>query len=380
MQIGGNVLDGIFDDLARTGEINPARTLWNIGIGFVQGSTGSGIRDGLLSKLGIEGCSFGNHLIKTFLGGFIDTGIDGVGSALSEQDFDLKSSLIQNLFFNGLDAFISDPVDAVTGIYVIQATDFLLASVPFALKLERSYYSTNNTVSVLGLGWKFPYASRIYRDTRDVEHTRVHLETITGHSVCYEEQDGRWVNQSKGASRFLMEVQEAEITGQERYVLTDVVDHTLSVYDARGLLQSVEYPNQQRLSFAYGEEGLERIVTPLGNVLQVECRGGRILQITDEIGRRTQYRYEGDLLVDVVHTDEGITHYEYDENGHISSVTDQNGSCYLENEYDVKGRVTRQNFSSGVYQTFTYDDIHHRNTIITAKRARRRSMNTITGF
>ena len=146
-------------------------------------------------------------------------------------------------------------------------------------------------------------------------------------------------------------------------MLTDVVDHTLSVYDARGLLQSVEYPNQQRLSFAYGEEGLERIVTPLGNVLQVECRGGRILQITDEIGRRTQYRYEGDLLVDVVHTDEGITHYEYDENGHISSVTDQNGSCYLENEYDVKGRVTRQNFSSGVYQTFTYDDIHHRNTI-----------------
>ena len=318
MQIGGNVLDGIFDDLARTGEINPARTLWNIGIGFVQGSTGSGIRDGLLSKLGIEGCSFGNHLIKTFLGGFIDTGIDGVGSALSEQDFDLKSSLIQNLFFNGLDAFISDPVDAVTGIYVIQATDFLLASVPFALKLERSYYSTNNTVSVLGLGWKFPYASRIYRDTRDVEHTRVHLETITGHSVCYEEQDGRWVNQSKGASRFLMEVQEAEITGQERYVLTDVVDHTLSVYDARGLLQSVEYPNQQRLSFAYGEEGLERIVTPLGNVLQVECRGGRILQITDEIGRRTQYRYEGDLLVDVVHTDEGITYMTMNDPFYVS--------------------------------------------------------------
>ena len=29
----------------------------------------------------------------------------------------------------------------------------------------------------------------------------------------------------------------------------------------------------------------------------------------------------------------------------------------------MKGRVTRQNFSSGVYQTFTYDDIHHRNTI-----------------
>ena len=60
-----------------------------------------------------------------------------------------------------------------------------------------------------------------------------------------------------------------------------------------------------------------------GQCTSGRVRGGRILQITDEIGRRTQYRYEGDLLVDVVHTDEGITHYEYDENGHISSVTDQ---------------------------------------------------------
>ncbi len=95
----------------------------------------------------------------------------------------------------------------------------------------------------------------------------------------------------------------------------------------------------------------------------MECRNGRILQIADETGRRTQYRYEGDLLVDVVHTDEGITHYEYDEGGRIVSVTDQNGSRYLENEYDPKGRVTRQSFSDGVYQTFTYDDAHRRSAI-----------------
>ena len=142
-----------------------------------------------------------------------------------------------------------------------------------------------------------------------------------------------------------------------------MVEHTLCAYDSQGRLSYVEYPNDQRLTFAYGEEGLKQITTPLGNVLEVECSKGHILQITDEIGRRTQYRYAGDYLVDVVHTDEGITHYEYDENGHIISVIDQNGSRYLENEYDEKGRITRQGFASGVYQTFAYDDAHRRNTI-----------------
>ena len=364
MQVGGNVLDGIFDDLARTGTVNPFRVAWNVGIGVLQGSAGTGIRDRWLKRLGIEGCSFGSHMAKTFLGGTIDTTIDGIGCWLSGQDFDLKSSFLRNLFINGLDAFISDPVDAVSGIYCIEATDFILSSLPAALKLERSYYSTGTKDSVMGVGWRFPYASRIYRDTKDTEHLRVHLETITGHSVCYEEQGGIWVNQSKGASRFLLEVQEqAGAPGQERYLLTDVEEHTLCVYDGQGLLQYVEYPSRQRLTFSYGVEGLERITTPLGNVLEVECHGGRILQITDEIGRRTQYRYESSFLVDVVHTDEGITHYEYDENGHIASVTDQNGSRFLENEYDVDGRVIRQNFSSGVYQTFTYDDENRRNII-----------------
>ena len=88
-----------------------------------------------------------------------------------------------------------------------------------------------------------------------------------------------------------------------------------------------------------------------------------MIQITDEIGRRIQYRYEGNLLADVIHADEGITHYEYDGNGYIASVTDENGVRYLENVYDEKGRITHQEFESGVHQEFEYDDINCRNTI-----------------
>lgn len=161
-----------------------------------------------------------------------------------------------------------------------------------------------------------------------------------------------------------METREgAGFSEEETFVLSDVIDHTVCSYDRQGRLCYVLYPNRQRLTFTYNENGLEQITTPLGNVLDVKCREGMILQITDEIGRRTQYRYEGDYLIDVIHTDEGITHYEYDENGHITAVTDQNGSRYLENEYDIQGRITKQRFPEGICQTFTYDDIHHRNTV-----------------
>lgn len=69
MQTGRNVISGVADDLARTGKVNPVRTLWNLGIDIVQGSTGSAVRDGLLKGLGIEGCSFGAHIAKTLVGG-----------------------------------------------------------------------------------------------------------------------------------------------------------------------------------------------------------------------------------------------------------------------------------------------------------------------
>ena len=216
--------------------------------------------------------------------------------------------------------------------------------------------------SCMGRGWSFNYGSRIYRDTGDTEHTRIHLEAVTGHFLCFEKQDGAWVNQGRGTAQFRLEAREGAAEG-ETFLLTDVMEHTLCAYDRQGQLCRVEYPNGQKLRLTYNENGLERITTPVGNVLEVRCGGGHILQVTDEIGRRTQYRYDGDYMTDVVHTDEGITHYEYDGNGHITAVTDQNGSRYMENEYDERGRITRQCFPEGICQTFTYDDLHRRNTV-----------------
>ena len=363
VQMGSNVISAAYNQYVETGKVSFSTIAFNMGLGFVQGFVGSAITDKIMGGLDINNSTV-KKLTQVVVGTFVDTGMDWAASGIFHQPFDPAESFARNAFANSLAAFIADPVDAVTGTYLIHATDFLLSSLPSSWKLERSYYSTGGKDSVFGKGWSFPYASRVYRDTQDTENIRVHMETITGHSVCFEKQGDVWKNQCRGTSRFDLTVREdAGCPEQEVFLLTDVIDHTLCAYDRQGRLSYVEYPNRLRLLLSYDEEGLQRITTPLGNVLEVECRGGRILQMTDEIGRRTQYRYAGEYLIDVVHTDEGITHYEYDENGHIISVTDQNGSRYIENEYDEKGRITRQGFTNGIYQLFTYDDVHRRNTI-----------------
>ncbi len=356
VQVGGNMMNGAMTDLICNGKVDPAGLVFNMGLGLLQGQIGSRLTKGALSGLGINKMGAAAQKVgEVVIGTGVDTGLDWVCSGLTGREFDLMQSLGQNAFANSLSAAISDPVDAVTGSYMLYASDLVLASLPDALRMERTYRSGRKTCSAMGRGWLFVYDSRIYRDTRS--EGSVHLDTITGHAVYFERQEDGWVNRSRGTARFLL--------GEEDgcFVLTDVTAHTRCRYDREGRLVRIEYPNCQCVELSYDGDGLRRIVSPLGNILRIESRNGRILEIADEIGRRIQYRYEGELLTDVVHADEGTSHYAYDENGYIVSVTDENGNRYLENDYDGAGRVVRQTFQSGIYQTFAYDDQNRRNTV-----------------
>lgn len=101
------------------------------------------------------------------------------------------------------------------------------------------------------------------------------------------------------------------------------------------------------MRFEYHDNSLDKIITALGYELKLTMREGRLIQITDGLGGPMQYRYENGLLSDVVHMDQGITHYEYDENGYLTKAADQAGVTYLENEYDSRGWVVLQTLANG---------------------------------
>ena len=132
IEIGGNVLDGALNELINTGSIDPLGLLLDMGIGFIQGIVGNGITTGILEKLGLTECCLLTKLAETGIGALTDTTLDGILSALFGQDFDFLDALARNIYANALSAFISDPVDAATGMYLIHTTDFILASIPRA--------------------------------------------------------------------------------------------------------------------------------------------------------------------------------------------------------------------------------------------------------
>ena len=356
VQIGGNVVNQALNDLAYTGKVDVKGLAFNTLLGLGQGYAGTAATGRIMNQLGLGGNnSFVAKGTQAVVGTLVDTGMDWGASSLAGREFDPWQSLAQNGFANSLTVSVSDPVDAVWGHYLVHATDFVLASLPEPVRLERSYRSGRHRDSAMGRGWLFAYDSRIYKDTN--YSGQVHLDTVTGHSVCFKKQGEAWVNQSPGTERFSLYKEEG------RFILGDAVSHTRCIYGEKGRLEQIRYPNQLQMGLYYDEEGLCRMVTPLGNKLEIVSRHGRILEITDEIGRKTQYRYEGDLLTDVIHTDEGVTHYAYDKGGYITSETNQNGIRYLENEYDAKGRILRQTFESGACQTFRYDDRKCQNTV-----------------
>ena len=137
-------------------------------------------------------------------------------------------------------------------------------------------------------------------------------------------------------------------------------------YDGQGLLTAAEDRNGQCVRLYYEGERLTRITTPLGYFLDVEIRDGRLVQIRDHVGRTMQYRYENGFLSDVIHMDEGVTHYEYDSNGYLERTVDQAKVTYLENRYDDAGRVVLQTLANGDTYRADYHPEKNRVTIVSS--------------
>ena len=160
-----------------------------------------------------------------------------------------------------------------------------------------------------------------------------------------------FVQKTKGCDWFTFEKVDT------KWKLVDRKQHRTYWYQETGLLESIEDQNGQKLQFYYKESTLEKMVTALGYTVYFTFKDGLLIQMKDHIGRTIQYRYENDCLVDVIHMDQGITHYEYDENEYLTRAIDQAGVAYLTNEYDDKGRVILQTLANGdIYQAEYLDE------------------------
>ena len=347
-----NLGNGMLDNYMVTGKFDPVGTLKSLGVEAVKGAIGGKLSSyglGFAQKF-IDSCG-GRKAFTLAFNTITDTGVDVAAALLSGEKLSLRDIInmgTQNLAANAISKNYGEPIDSVTGGFFIHTTDFRFPDIQKDILLKRNYTSTNLKYGILGKGWKFSYEGRLIR-TKDKE--QIHVELDTGHHLLFEWTGESFVQKTKGCDWFLLEQVDT------KWKVVDKKQHRTYWYEEQGLLESIEDQNGQKLQFYYKESVLDKMVTSLGYTVFFTFRDGYLIQMKDHMGRTIQYRYKEGLLVDVIHMDQGITHYEYDENGYLIRAIDQAGVAYLTNEYDDKGRVILQTLANGdIYKAQYLDE------------------------
>ena len=334
LNITGDVVTGCVDDYIQNGSINPVNVAVNVASGTLKGFGMSNLRFNCGGK--VFNNNFTRKAVNVTMQTSFATSVDYAGSLITGQPFDLSSSLSQNMFVSAFGEAFAEPVDAATGAFMMTAADMLLPDIVDSIRLERSYRSTDERKGWLGRGWRFTYESRIWRDGE-----LFHVQLPIGYVAAFI-KTGETFTDTIGSGRFVLKVDGMSI----RWHVLDLHQHKDYCFNEKGLLEAITDKNGQTLHFTYQGDYPEKMETSLGYEVSFKFRDGRLIEMSDDTGRTIGYRYEKDLLTEVVHMDGGVTRYAYSEEGYLVRPTDQTGLSYLTNEYDEKGRVILQTLAN----------------------------------
>ncbi|WP_124065275.1 RHS repeat-associated core domain-containing protein [Clostridium sp. E02] len=351
-QTGGTLIFGAIRDYQTTGTVNGKNMLVNAGLGMIKGTAGTAFIGKAQSLVKTD-----SRLLKKVVGTAAGTGFGTVvdvtaDALLPNREVNVIQSLQSNFITTGVGQLFGEPVDVVSGAFLISAVDFILPDIRESIRITRKYHSTNKQGGIMGAGWSFPYEGKLYQDGN-----KRHVTLDSGHHLIFEWDGEKSHNITYGCGWFEL------IKDKNGWIVKDRKEHRIYRYNVHGLLQSIADQNGQMIQFLYHGKNLEGIKTALGGHLNITMRDGRLVQISDHMGRTMKYRYEGGLLTDVVHMDQGMTHYEYDEKGYLTKAVDQAKIAYLENHYDEKGRMVLQTLANGDTYEAEYLDEERKVTV-----------------
>ena len=285
----------------------------------------------------------------------IKNGAKKVGNSIKNGAHNLKNSAknagnkFKNICLKAKDK-IGDPIDAVDGSLYIPAVDIQLPDINNEFKVERKYESTNYETGIFGYGWTSNIECYLKED--DV----VTVLCSDGHVEIFNFEDGEYINTKNNSRLYTLKKE------NNNWLFKSYDEDKTYKFDESGKLINVVNIYGNTFEFTYIGDNIETITTFSNYKLFFTYKDNKVIQIKDELGRCVQYKYDGDFLTQVVHVDQGVTRYNYDDQGYISSVTDQNGQTYIKNTFDEKGRVIRQEYPDGGYLEISYDDSEKENT------------------
>jgi RHS repeat-associated protein len=262
---------------------------------------------------------------------------------------------------NGRDG---DPVDLSTGLFVLEATDIVIADV-VPLVLTRTYRPGDARSRAFGIGASHPYDVFLVGDTfpytfQDLilaDGARIHFNRISpgtewtqavyehteSSTVWYKAQiswngDG-WNLTRPDGTLWVFQEGFGATRPQETAILSmrDKFGNVVAITrDSNANVTRVESPSGRFITFIYDSTF-------------------RITQVQDNIGRSITYEYDGGGRLWKVHdAEQGLSEYTYDSLHRMLTAKNARGIVYLTNIYDSNDRVTSQTIAGRGTFTFAY--------------------------
>ena len=262
-------------------------------------------------------------------------------NGISEQRVELEIPAVQAIGNPPTSGYSNDPVNTATGNFVENEEDLRFGGASALLGWARSYSSLSARRGAHGVGWASFAEAGLRFDS-----TGATWRMVDGREVFFPRStDG--FERAQRADYWLTVKDDG--TG---FVITNNTGARW-VFDAAGVPVSLSTTEGATLYFTYEDACLVRVHNVWGRWIDVEWDDDLIVAIVGSDGRRVDYVYEGERLVEA-RTPGGVRRYEWNDEGLISAVIDGDGVVEARNTYDEMGRVVAQVSQYGRLTRFSY--------------------------
>lgn len=255
----------------------------------------------------------------------------------------------------------SDPVQAHLGSFTDRWTDIDFFGNLSPLSFERAYNSLDSRVGVLGRGWSTLLDMDITAYGSDLV-----VRGANGRGVRFApDGNGGWTRPREFRGDLI------DVAGGRRI---DFDDGSAWHFDANGRIGAVSFWSGEevvvnRSGAQVTSVDLVHGATTLGSLTFSYAADGRLAGISSSDGRAVTYGYQATSagargLVSIVDAAGDTSSFVIrSSDSLITQVVDGAGRTVVENTYDATARVSRQDFPSGDFITYVYDDVAGTTTV-----------------
>ena len=274
-------------------------------------------------------------------------------------DLEAKMALAMS-YLKGLvlfSEFSRDPVNLSTGNFYYEKEDMTVRG-RMPLTFKRHYNAMDKDGGILGQGWSHSLEERLtFAGEGETKSPILHL--ADGQEIAFkaDADEPECFHDIHTGGDELHKTEEGYSYRKE--ALT-------RLFDTEGHLVKKEDEDGNALLYAYDEEGRLKKVKQSpsgGHFLFTYKEDGTLKAVTDHTGRSVGFFFMEGRLTEVTDPEGSVICYRYEENGRMRAVKNPRGILTVRNEYDEKGRITRQKFPDKGEMCYAYDDKKNTTTL-----------------